>query len=271
MSEEREYLLGVNDGELERLGFQHQVWSAQAASAWERAGFGPGHALLDVGCGPGYATLDLARLVGAAGRVHGVDLSERFVAHVRRQAAARGLQGVTAEVGDVTALDLPEASFDGAWSRWVLCYLRDPGAAVRGVARALRPGAAFVVQDYMKYGGVLVAPEDPAFDRVFAAMMASWRASGGDPHLGARLPALMEQAGLRVVHVETLVRTGRPGSGVWEWPRTFFTNFLPTLVSNGFLTRADADEFDARWAERERDPGAFFSTPPMVEVIGVKR
>jgi SAM-dependent methyltransferase len=270
--EEGEYLLGVGDDELARLGFQHQVWSAEAARAWERAGFAPGDALLDVGCGPGDAAFDLARLVGSAGRVHGVEISERFVGHLRRKAEALGVRNLTAEVGDVTALDhLPEGSFDGAWARWLLCFVGDPDAVVRGVARALKPGGAFVVQDYMKYLGVLMAPEDPAFDRVFHAMFASWRATGGDGNVGARVPAMMERAGLEVVRVRTLVRTARPGSALWQWPRAFFTNFLPVLVANGFLAQADADAFDARWAEREREPGSFFSTPPMVEVIGIKR
>ena len=246
------------------------MWAGEAARGWERAGFGPGHALLDVGCGPGYAAFDLARIVGARGRVHGVDVSERFVAHLQAEARARGMANLTAEVGDVAAMELP-AGFDGAWARWVLCFVPDAGAVVRSVARALKPGAAFVVQDYMKYEGVMMAPEDPAFDRVWAAMIASWRASGGDPHVGAALPALMEAEGLEVVEVHPIVRGARPGTALWAWPRTFFTNFLPTLVAGGFITRSDAEAFDARWAERERTPGAFFSTPPVVEVVGVKR
>lgn len=270
-TEDGEYLLGVGDDELERLGFQHQVWAGHAARAWERAGFAPGHAVLDVGCGPGYAAFDLARLVREAGRVHGVELSARFVGHLRREAQARGFRNVTAEVGDVTALDLPEASFDGAWARWLLCFVADPEAVIRSVARSLKPGGRFVVQDYMKYLGVTIAPGDPAFDRVFRAIHESWRVAGGDGDVGARVPAMMERAGLAVEHVETLVRTARPGSAVWQWPRTFFNNFLPTLVAGGLLTREDVDAFDARWAERERDPGAFFSSPLMVEVIGVKR
>src|SRR5688572_10276714 len=86
MTEDGEYLLGVGDDELARLEFQHLVWGALASRAWERAGFAPGHTILDVGCGPGHATLDLARLVTRAGRVHGVEISERFVAHLRREA-----------------------------------------------------------------------------------------------------------------------------------------------------------------------------------------
>ena len=60
--EKGEYVLGTNDEELMRLGFQHRVWGEQAFALWERAGFAPGQTIVDVGCGPGFATLDLARL-----------------------------------------------------------------------------------------------------------------------------------------------------------------------------------------------------------------
>src|SRR2546427_1403905 len=64
---EQEYVLGTNRDELVRLGLQHQLWARYAADAWERAGFGPGKKLLDIGCGPGYASLDLAARVGTRG------------------------------------------------------------------------------------------------------------------------------------------------------------------------------------------------------------
>jgi SAM-dependent methyltransferase len=271
VAEEREYLLGTDDDELARLGFQHQVWAADAVAAWTRAGFGPGQRLLDVGCGPGYATLDLARLVGLSGHVHGVDVSERFVGHLRARADALGARNVSAEVLDLTADDLPASGFDGAYARWLLCFVGDPAAVVRRVARSLRPGAAFVVWDYLKYDGLAMCPGDPAFDRVFGAMVESWRATGGDGEIGRRIPRMMVDAGLDVVHVEPVIRGARPGSALWQWPRTFYTNFIPVLVRGGFITRADADAFDAAWAERELDPAAFFSTPPQVTVIGRKR
>ncbi|HEX8907256.1 MAG TPA: methyltransferase domain-containing protein, partial [Longimicrobiaceae bacterium] len=180
-------------------------------------------------------------------------------------------RNVTGEVLDLTAADLAEGGFDGAYARWLLCFVRDPAAVVRRVAQALKPGAAFVVWDYLKYDGLAMSPGDAAFDRVFAAMVESWRATGGDGDVGRRVPRMMIDAGLEVVHVEPCIRGARPGSPLWQWPRTFYSNFLPTLVRGGFITRADADAFDARWAEREGDPAAFFSTPPQVTIIGVKR
>jgi SAM-dependent methyltransferase len=271
MREDNEYLLGTDDDELRRLGFQHQVWAREAAAAWERGGFGPGQHILDLGCGPGYATLDLARLVGAAGRVTGVDVSARFVAHLQALVATLGVSNVSAEVQDAETLELPEEHFDGAYARWVLTFVRRPDAVVAGAARALKPGGRLVIHDYSRYDAVQLAPEHPAFEHAIAAITRSWYDGGGDPHVGARLPRLMADAGLDVVSVAPIARIARPGSALWQWPRTFFDNYLPGLVAGGYLTQDEMDAFDAAWAERAADPASYFATPPMVEVVGVKR
>jgi SAM-dependent methyltransferase len=271
MTEEREYLLGTDEAELRRLGFQHQVWAAEAAQGWERGGFGPGQRLLDVGCGPGYATFDLARLVGPSGHVTGVDVSARFISHVQSEAATRGEAHVTAEVQDVEALDLPAEHFDGAFARWVLCFVARPAAVVEGVARALRSGGRFVVQDYSLYAALQLAPPSAAFERVIAAVTASWREGGGEPDVGAVLPSLLAGAGFDVSHVRPISRIARPGTALWQWPRSFFDNYLPLLVRNGYLTEDESAAFDALWEDRSRDPGAYFCTPPMVEIVAVRR
>lgn len=271
MREANEYLLGTDDDELRRLGFQHQVWMGEAAAAWERGGFRPGSHLLDIGCGPGYATLDMARLVGRQGRVVGVDVSPRFVAHLQALAAANGIGNVAVEVQDVEELRFPAESFDGAYARWVLTFLRRPEAVVAGVARALRPGGRLVVHDYSNYAAFQVAPEDPAVHRVIQAVVASWHDGGGDPNVGARVPRMMHDAGLEVVSITPLARVARPGDALWSWPRTFFDNFLPQLVANGYLGEDERRAFDAVWAARAADPGAYLASPPMVEVVGAKR
>lgn len=269
-ADEREYLLGTHDAELIRLGFQHQVWSAHAVRGWERAGFRLGQRLLDVGCGPGYTTFDLARLVGDAGEVVAVDLSRRFVGYLAEQARARGLSSIETRIQDVERLDLPPESFDGAFTRWVLCFVSDPAATVAGVARALRPGASFVVQDYLRYPAITMAPRSDAFSQIVDAVVRSWRARGGDPEIGIRIPAMMTRAGLKVTSVHPIVRVARPGTSLWQWPETFFTGYVPNLVESGLVTPDDADAFWRDWRDRSADPAAFLLTPPMVEVIGTK-
>jgi SAM-dependent methyltransferase len=266
-----DYILGSGDPELARLSLQHQLWAGPTADAWERAGFGPGQHLLDVGSGPGFATFDLARLAGPEGHVTAVDRSERFMRHLDEHARALGVHNVETRVADVSALGLPEAHYDGAFARWVLCFVADPQAVVDGVALALRPGSRFVVLDYCRYRALSLAPHSEAFERVVAAVDRSFRDAGGDPDVGLVLPTLMLRAGLEVREVRPLVRVARAGSPLWAWPIAFFRGYVPLLVEWGLVGQADADAFFADWEQRSTDPAAFLMTPPMVEVIGVKR
>ena len=227
---EQEYVLGTNRDELVRLGLQHQLWAAPAADAWERAGFGPGKKLLDVGCGPGYATLDLAARVGTQGRVLAIDISKRFISHLQSQIRARGLTRITAALGHVERLTLPKAAFDGAYARWVLCFVENPDAVVSGVARALKKGGAFVIQDYLNYEGVLIGPNCEVFRRFFKMVAQSWRRRGGNPDIGAEIPDILARHGFEVREIKPLLRVARPGSPLWKWPETFFENYLPVLA-----------------------------------------
>lgn len=268
---DRDYVLGTGDDELARLGFQHRVWSAQAFALWERAGFGPGQTIVDVGAGPGYAALDLARLVGAGGRVIAVDQSERFIDHLAAEKAARAIPQLETRLADVQAADAFAEGADGAYARWVLCFVADPEAVVAAVARSLRPGGVFAVQDYYRYTAIQLAPPSAAFRRGIEAVDRSWREPGGDPDIGLRLPAMMVRCGFEVREVRPLVRIARTGSELWQWPTTFFGNHLPMLVEKGLLSEDERRAFDADWAARSADPGAFFATPPMVDIVAVKR
>lgn len=266
-----EYVLGTHDAELARLGFQHRLWAEFASALWERAGFGPGKTILDVGCGPGFASFDLASLVAPGGKIISVDESARFIEHIREQQRARGVTNIDPRVSDVQRLELPPQSVDGAYARWVLCFVPDPEAVVARVADALRPGAAFAVQDYVYYRGVRLAPPCPSMERVIQAVDESWRQRGGDPDIAARLPGLMAAHGLQVTEIRPLHRIGRPGSPLWQWPVTFFRNYLPVLVQLGLLSPEERQAFERDWQQWERNPSAYFCTPPMCDIIGVKR
>jgi len=267
-----EYVLGTGDHELQRLGFQHQVWSAQAFSLWERAGFGPGQTIIDVGCGPGYATFDLVDLVGPRGRVVAVDQSEPFLAHLRARAAALGVeQQIDVRKGDVeTATRFAEGA-DGAYVRWVLCFVKDPEAVIAAIARSLRVGGTCAIQDYYFYRAISLGPPSDIFRRTIAAVDESFRRRGGDPDIGIRLPALFGRHGLEVVHAEPIVRAARPGSSLWQWPTWFFENYVPALVEMGLLTDADQHRFAEDWARHTADPNAIFVTPPVIDYVAVKR
>lgn len=275
------YILGVNADELERLGLQHRLWSDAAHALWRQAGLQPGDRVLDVGCGPGFAALDLARLVGARsgvrprGEVVGVDESQSYLDFLARQASAQGLRNLHTHRVDAVQLEhavsIGPGAFDFAYARWLMCFVSDPAAVIRGVARALKPGGSFLVQDYFNYEAMRTAPHSPAFARAVTATGRSWRSRGGDPDIVGRLPGLLEAGGFRVTRLDVHQRLARPGEPMWHWPQTFWTNFLPVLVGMGLLTEDDRAAWHREWDQLAATPGAFVLLPPVFDVIAVKR
>ncbi len=269
-TDDAEYVLGTHDAELERLGLQHRLWSAQAFACWERAGIGPGSRVLDVGSGPGFTSLDLASLVGPAGHVIALDESSRYIGVLRQRTELLGIRHVSAKLMDAQEIRVEASSVDAAYARWVLLFVKNPSAVIEGVVRALRPGGVFAVQDYVSWEAIRLSPASEAFDRVVAATLESFRQSGGDTQIGLRLPALMRSHGLRVEKILPVQRVARAGEPLWAWPGTFFHNYLPRLVERGLLSLEEQQAFEAMWDERSRDDAAFLWAPAMVEIIARK-
>ncbi|WP_299392074.1 class I SAM-dependent methyltransferase [Pelagibius sp.] len=104
---------------------------------WRFLGSIGGLDVLDAGCGTGYLARQLAR---KGARVTGVDLSGEMIALARRLASAQGL-GMTLMEDDCAGLSrIADASQDRVVSNYVLHDVADHRAALRSIARVLRPG-----------------------------------------------------------------------------------------------------------------------------------
>lgn len=266
-----EYVLGTHDAELDRLGLQHRLWSEHTFALWARAGFKPGDHVLDLGAGPGFASFDMAELLGGSARVTAIDESPRFIEHLRRRADREGRGNLQAVVGDVQSLPFADAEFDACYTRWVLCFVPDPARAVREAARVLRPGGVFAVQDYFNYETLTVAPKTPIMQRVALAIGRAWRDRGGDPDIVSRLPRMMIDSGFDVLEIRPQLRVARPGEMLWQWPDTYFANFVPKLVDLGHITADELHQFMTEWRRAGSDPACFWFSPPLFEVIARKR
>ena len=98
-----------------------------------------GKRIVDMGCGFGWFAR-WAREQGAAS-VLGLDLSERMV---ERAKADTTDPAIDYKIADLEALELPEASFDFAYSALAFHYIEDFGRLVRRVHRSLTSGSHFV-------------------------------------------------------------------------------------------------------------------------------
>ena len=269
--EPSEYILGTDRDELERLGFQHTTWVEEAYRLFAKARLGVGDRVLDLGCGPGYTTFELAQVVGPTGRVIARDQSARFMLFLRSECERRGLSQVEPSVGGVEELDLPRGSLDGAYARWLFCWLPDPLAVLRRVSDALRPGGAIALQEYLDWGSMKLMPRSEVFDRTVEACLASWRESGIQINFAERIPDLAAECGLEIEHYTPVARVGRAGSLEWRWMSSFFSSYLPRLVEPGLVTSEQVDADRAEWERRARDGRTYCTTPTMASIVLRKR
>jgi ubiquinone/menaquinone biosynthesis C-methylase UbiE len=104
-----------------------------------------GERLLEVGPGTGYYTLPVAEWLGPDGVLEVLDLQREMLDHTIRAARERGLGHVTATEGDARMLPYEENRFDGAFLVATLGEVPDQNAALRELARVIKPQGRLVV------------------------------------------------------------------------------------------------------------------------------
>ena len=262
---ERDYILGTEDEEIDRLGLQHRVWRPRMLDAFRRAGIGPGRTVLDVGCGPGWASVDLAELVGPSGRVIALERSQRFLDSLAARARRLGLDNIDARAVDVSEESLGEGVADAVWCRWLLSFVAQPRRTIAGIARALKPGGIAVFHEYADYGAWQAMPRSAELDRFRDLVMRSWRDNGGEPDIALDLPAWAAAEGLELVEVRPLVEIVSRDDLVWQWPAAFMAVNSRRLHALGYL---DAEEAALLATTLDRmAESALLITPLVAEVI----
>jgi SAM-dependent methyltransferase len=270
MSQEKGYVLGTHDDEIERLGLQHNVWRPRALDAWRRAGFTTGQTLLDVGCGPGYASLDLSNIVGPSGKIAAIDRSARFLRALENSCRQRGISNVSTSELDLNESDLPAIGADGAWARWVFAFVKHPRHLLEGVTRSLRSGGIFVIHEYFDYSTWRLMPDSPELNEFVRMVMRSWREDGGEPDIALSLPAWLRELGFEIKAMDPIIDVVPPHNFVWQWPMAFVQVGIRRLVDLGYFSPQRGVEISEAIAQRQSDPNSLMITPAVLEIIAVR-
>jgi len=160
---------------------------------------------LDIGCGCGNQTLALARHLGGAALVTGVDISRPMLELARARAAAQGGATLDFLLADAATHAFAPGSFELLFSRFGVMFFADPLAAFSNLHTACAPGARLVFCCW----------QAPALnDWIRLPMQALRRHAEApaptDPHApgpfafadSARVSAILEQAGFAGVRCE---------------------------------------------------------------------
>jgi SAM-dependent methyltransferase len=227
------------------------------------AGIAPGMTCLDVGCGGGDVSLALARLVGASGKVVGLDLDVTKLEMAREEAASEGLANVDFVTSNVAEL-ADESKYDLVYSRFLLTHLREPADALRRMMSAARPGGVTIVED-IEHSGAFSYPRSSAIERQMYLYDQVVRRRGGDPDIGPRLPGLFREVGLRDPQLSLAQPVYTEGEGK-RVHRITLDNIRPALIADGLATDAElaalTTELDA-FVER---PETIVSFPRVFQV-----
>jgi ubiquinone/menaquinone biosynthesis C-methylase UbiE len=247
----------------ERLQLLARVHGANTSHLLGLAGVRPGMHCVDIGCGGGEVTFEIARLVGAGGRVTGMDLDEIKLSLARAAASSRGLTNVDFRAADVDDWHEPDA-YDLVYSRFLLQHVTRPLDLVRRMWSAVRVGGVIAVED-ADFGGLFCHPPNDGYALWADTYCQVLALRGGDPTVGRKLFGYFLEAGIPRPSMRLLQRAEFDGEAK-TLPLSTLEATAEAVVAEGI---ASADQVDAALTslrEFTKDPGTVVGDPRVFQV-----
>jgi ubiquinone/menaquinone biosynthesis C-methylase UbiE len=175
---------------------QQATWTRDLrAYLFRRASLSRARRVLEVGCGTGAILLELApnNFVRAGGvpTLHGLDYDEEALAACSTHAPLARLTR-----GDAAMLPYANGTFDITYCHFLLLWVRDPLQVLREMKRVTRNKGSVLALAEPDYNARADHPTE--LTEAGRLQNLSLKKQGADVTLGARLPQLLDQAGIRV-------------------------------------------------------------------------
>ena len=119
-----------------------------------------GETVLDIGSGGGLDSLVAARMVGAGGKVVGLDLSPEMVVRAYENLKQTDLTNVAFQEFSGEDLPFPDGSFDLVISNGVFNLIPAKGRMLKEACRVLKPNGRLLIADQILSGALTKSPQE---------------------------------------------------------------------------------------------------------------
>jgi arsenite methyltransferase len=203
-----------------------------------------GARVLDVGSGPGHQVLEIASVVGAGGRVDGIDPAETAIKIARHRCSKLG--NVRFQPGRATKIPFSDSTFDAAVSSQTLEYVDDVSAALVEMFRILKPGGRVLIHD-TDWGTLQWRSNDK---KRMARIMKVLQGAFADPYLPHTLGERLAAVGFENIRADAIVQLGI------DYDPTSVSGVLMESIAAYVTSNGVAQEDVEAWATDLRERAA---------------
>jgi SAM-dependent methyltransferase len=193
---------------------QQAAWTRDLRKyVFERCDWQNARRVLEVGCGSGAVLQDPVGngcIDGSHPELNGLDLAPAPLAECRLHVPAAHLVRA-----DAASLPYPSEQFDITYCHFLLLWLREPLRAIQEMKRVTAKSGYVLALAEPDYSRRVDRPEELAW--LGRRQNESLQRQGVTLDIGADLPSLFQQVGLRLIETGTLQSTARQALSAEEW------------------------------------------------------
>jgi ubiquinone/menaquinone biosynthesis C-methylase UbiE len=233
--------MGHTDQARQRLSIMGAIINPLTESFLLRAGISAGMHVLELGCGVGEVSLIAARLVGAYGSLHGLDLDPAALEIARTRVLSAGHSHVSFELMDLQQFR-PQRQYDAVIGRHILIHTQDATEVLRRSVSMTHTGGVIAFQEFDASSFSRGYPEMPLMFEMQHLICEFCRRALPHASIGKQLPKLMQDAGLPPPECRAEFSIdGGPHSLLYKWVAETVRSLLPRMEELGLTTTAAVD------------------------------